>query len=89
MNTRALFVGSTASFSAKAFLFGLGDFDLDLRPSVFFSLDGDPPLEERLDDLLEDPERLEDELDPERELEPELLDPELELPLLDFGMIRH
>lgn len=88
MKIRALFLGSTTNFSDNAFLFALGDLDLDLRPSLFLvSLDGEP-LEERLDERLEEPELLDDELEPERELEPELLEPELELPLLDFGMVK-
>lgn len=90
INMRALLDGSTTTFSVTAFLLGLVDFDLDLRVSFegFFSFTGEA-FEERLDDLLEEPELLEepDRLDPERELELEPLEPELELPLLDFGIL--
>lgn len=69
--------------AARAFLFGLGDFDLDLREAslaadvsaTFSFLD---LLESRLEERLEDRELLEDELEPDREL-PELELPELEL----------
>lgn len=75
--------GTFSSLAARAFLFGLGDFDLDLREAslaadvsaTFSFLD---LLESRLEERLEDRELLEDELEPDREL-PELELPELEL----------
>lgn len=96
---RAGLTGTCRSFSSlasRAFLFGLGDFDLDLRDASLAALVTDLStafsffelLESRLDERLEERELLEDELDPDRELpELELPELELELPLLDFGIL--
>lgn len=78
--------GIFSSLATRAFLFGLGDFDLDLRDT---SLVADVSaafsflelLESRLEERLEDRDFLEDELEPDREL------PELELPELELKTI--